>query len=567
MESDNSESNQGELCEENVLKRGPKTIIDHEKLLQALIKYKDDLFCEEPGKETQIVPIRNSIWEKIATETQVKARTIHAYVFNSKYPYQNELKRAKFGVIDRKRVERDSTLNSTTSSSVSEGVSTINCEDVESADVQVEFCVSQEVMRAITQITEVDRGKFDRKFKTGDWQYEITSQIFDCSKVSCGFKYKNSYVNFRMDYGSISGHCDCGSQLSLKIIQANESGVKFKGTISQIGSSGRPCKKGFCRKSVRLRIGKKLKRTGQGAHAYRVADARKRMKLHDPEPGNLPNPGVIRNCLMEVNAKDLIAKDPVTALRMMDGKQLENVIHALNVTPFRTLYWTRNQHLTYRHYTKTEAHPKLGLDATSDLFQTITDLHGNQGGALFLYSMVMRYNDKIMPAFQWIAEAHRTIDITPNIERYHAETETPPPWEVVVDGSRSLLNGTTRAYTDHRNISSYAAALFQHAKPDADLRGLPPLPRCFIREDGAHKMKIYVNLCKNLKIFRVRTLYKAWVGHLLNTTDLKHLKKVIYRLFIVSMSQYTGTLKTNEPSLCQEALTYLERCATETGKF
>lgn len=558
MESDDRETS--EVNKDKVRKRGRQSTIKSEALLKALKKHKDDLFYKEPERATDIVSFQNAIWHVLEKETGVKAQTIHAYVFNDKLIYQGELKKAQFGLAYKHGISNNSTLNSTASCTEE---SSVNCDNTE--NVQIQLCLSKKVMETITEIEIRRKRSTKRKFKSGAWQYEISNQIYDNYKSSCGFNFETSYINFKMDYASISGHCDCGGQLTLKICASNESEVKFNGEILQIGSLAKPCGKTYCRRFVREQIGKELQAKGTSAEAYRADKAAEKMKMGDPEPSNLPNPGVIRNCLMEANAKTMTHKDVVEALRCMDGKELENIIHQLNVFPFCCLYWTRNQSLVYRHYTKVEEFPKVGLDSSAELFYKVSDPHGNKGGTPFLYSMNIRHCNKIMPIFQWITDTHRVIDIKPCIERFHAETETPFPREAVADGSKALLNALTHAYTDHRTVSRYAAALFPYAEGKVDPSTLPPLPTCYIRGDGAHKMKIYADLCKNLKIFRVRTLYKAWLGHLIGMTSLRHAKKVLTRLFIVALSEHAGELIDGTPSLCQEALSYLEKIVTEIG--
>lgn len=96
-----------------------------------------------------------------------------------------------------------------------------------------------------------------------------------------------------------------------------------------------------------------------------------------------------------------------------------------------------------------------------------------------------------------ISSSHTTVSISHFLNEW-METGATVPKIVNCDGSKAILAAAIRSFTQYNTIGEYSKTCWSG-----------PLPKCYVRLDVAHFLKIYCDLISNLtKLNKVKIFLK-----------------------------------------------------------
>jgi len=156
---------------------------------------------------------------------------------------------------------------------------------------------------------------------------------------------------------------------------------------------------------------------------------------------------------------------------------------------------------------------------------------------IFLYQAVINYNDKQFSVTQMLSERHTTNNIHFWLLEW-CRMSAPYPRKVVVDFSKALLNAVIRCFTFYRTIKDYANACKNEV-----------IPKCCIRIDVAHFIKMYANFLKNLSR-RIKVFYMAAIGQLNMCRNIDEAAIMFKAVLTIARSETEGKLANGEETRC-----------------
>lgn len=275
------------------------------------------------------------------------------------------------------------------------------------------------------------------------------------------------------------------------------------------GDQLKKCRKRYLRAPICQEIAEELK--DKGAKLFRTEQAAKKMIPGDPEPPTLPTAPVLRTAKANFTKQSHLHNDPKIAIEMMKKTIWSNAIHGIGLSPFFVHFWTNHMiHLFFNYSKSFDA--VIILDSTGKLAKEIVLYDGRKSKRIYLYLIVVNTNPGQFIVGMMISEAHDTVTIKHFLDKW-IQQGSPVPKEFVSDGESAILIAAIRAFTRFKAIRDYCAACVGDQ-----------LPECYIRQDVAHFIKLYVNflgLKTNLKRIREEEEYKSifdlnsedWVFH------------------------------------------------------
>lgn len=347
-------------------------------------------------------------------------------------------------------------------------------------------------------------------------------------------------MNYRMFN---SGQCHCTSKLSIKF-WTRDGEVIFYCMVAISGNG--PCKKTYLRAPLRKEVGEKL--TQGTVDVYRSQLAEALMEEGDPEPPHIPKPSVLRMAKSEYRKSQFHDPDPVRALSLMARQLYPGDIHFVSEFPFAVHYWTNHQKHVYCPYAARQQ-SCIFIDATGSIFTKFLKTNNERTHNLFLYILVINCPAGQFSVGQMISEAHDTNSIL-NFWMNWLKYGFAPPLEVVMDSSRALMTATITALTPYKTIDNYCKACISDNPP-----------KCYIRIDVAHFIKMYATFLKNsprpIKVF-----YMACIGCLIESTSIDYAEELLENIFMVALSPKSGNLPTGHSSPCKLSKSFLKDLIT-----
>ena len=118
------------------------------------------------------------------------------------------------------------------------------------------------------------------------------------------------------------------------------------------------------------------------------------------------------------------------------------------------------------------------------------------------------------------------------------------------EGAKALLTALIRAFTQYSTIKKYTEAC----------SGTGDLPKCYVRLDAAHFVKLYVEfLSKQTPLRKVKFCYKASIGQLILSRDLETARKILKAILVASQCETDGCIvDTNIKTQCEQQRSFLK---------
>lgn len=515
--------------------RPPKV---HPSLIKiAIMKKKIELI--ENGK---IKSKSDVIWEEISKglEKKILPTTLYSMVVCNKYEMKTELLSLEKSDIVSNQFEsssekmdveemRSESLNIDNNTDNSdEFVIPILRTDYEKL-IKTQYYKRREMSRKKTYIRETT------VLEPGLWQDLITRELWNSVKLKCGFQFSGLKLRKDASFGTVHGDCKCGSSIECEFNASPDTGsfIELKCRVSE--GDGQSCGKRFLRKPIRQIVAKQLQY--KSALCYRTEKANELQSEGDAEPPNLYSLRVLNSAKQEFHLAQFPDRNPILSLEIMKSFSLKNTIHAIGLDPFFVHYATNHQHHMYKEYTKKHA-ACITIDATGGIIRSMRKQDEKLSQHIFLYECVINYQGKQFSINQMLSESQDAGSIATWLLQWVRRGAIPPK-EVVCDASKAILNAVSLVFAGSHTIQEYANAYSDTG----------PLPRCFIRLDNAHFIKLYSIFLKNVHR-PVRVFLLSAIGRLIVTQDLEKAAQLLKSILIVTRSETDGLDSMNLKTPC-----------------
>jgi len=319
--------------------RGRSIKIDKSKVIELLINYKSQIVLND-GKITSKC---DKVWSTLSNEINNCMTPIALYTFvvcnrcnirdqltNCSSDKRNDSKRSE----ENDTSKNESCVNESTSSRdesyqrvLQKNAKTIFTINIPKSDFQA-MIIYKRYRRMDKRIRTVRQHTV---LQPGMWQHVLCQKIWEATKLSCGFNFKNHKLTRNDQSGYANGSCRCGSIIKCKIDNADENDISTKITCRFTEGNGR-CDKHFLRKPIRETIVENLR--GKSAMAYRVEMAEQYIDHNDIDPPHLYSVEVLRTAKHEILKKIYFHEDPIKALHIMQFDKLAGTIHNIGLDPF-----------------------------------------------------------------------------------------------------------------------------------------------------------------------------------------------------------------------------------------
>lgn len=492
-----------------------------------------------------IVSKLDDVWEELSREVKgiIEPQPLYTLVVNNRDGVRDLLipkGRSKAAEVpdDSLNIGHSSTLDSSTASTAL-SVSEENDEQI----INITFTKAElEMLMVKTQYsrTEKDRPHLHfREFqilRPGMWQRVIIDKLWTASKKKCGFHFKrNKVYNNTLD---VFGKCDCGSELKGQIKPLNVE-ADMNTMRCEVTFGGGTCGKIYLREPVLSEIGQKLCETNKTAEVHRAAEADRLMSPGDPEPPHLHKAEAYRHAKKKYQESLTLHKNTITSILLAQLSTLRYTIHNIGLSPFNVHYWSPLQSNVYRQYCLSEP-ASVAIDATGSIVRKLVRPDGSKSKHIFLYTVVINSpNSDKLPVLSWLDESQTSTRICHALCEW-VRTGVPPPREFTCDASKALLLGIAR-FTTCSSVDEYADRCW----------GTSEMPKCFIRIDVAHFIKIYANFLKVAINPRVKKFYMAAIGQLILARSIPKAEEILYAILSIARCKTEGILVDGEPSLCE----------------
>ncbi|KAF0694244.1 Uncharacterized protein FWK35_00037167, partial [Aphis craccivora] len=276
---------------------------------------------------------------------------------------------------------------------------------------------------------------------------------------------------------------------------------------------------------------------------YREKEALRLMKIGDPEPAIIPTANSLRLLKSRKIASNRRNEDTFISLAMMKKEsEFKNVLHSMGYEPFYIHYHSAEQIAIYRSYCQITKNPKIVIDATGSVIKSFSKcgIEENKTKPLLLYEALV-YDAQKHQNFtvtNMISESHTNISISNWLQNW-LNCDIPKPKEAVCDHSIALLSALVKSFTQYSTLQDYLRACARLLTEDEF--DYHTIPRCFIRIDVAHFIKIASKWTPLKSITRLaREMILRAIGLLIKCKTLNEIRVLLLSLFVLLTNETNG---------------------------
>lgn len=175
---------------------------------------------------------------------------------------------------------------------------------------------------------------------------------------------------------------------------------------------------------------------------------------------------------------------------MKEENEYKNVLNDMGCFPFFLHYQSSEQIHVYRDYCRNHAQPKIIIDATGSVISNFNKCGVEKTKSLFLYELLVFDATKkhSFTVSNMVSECHTNIAIFNWFAKW-LSSNVPSPKKTVCDQSLAIISAIVRCFTQYSSLQEYL-----NVCADLKLNQLSSdshwLPKCFVRTDVAHFIKI-----------------------------------------------------------------------------
>ena len=520
-----------------------------------LLKYKTEVISQDG----RINPPSNPIWSTISKSFQNKISGKYLYVLFKQNRYNIC---EKLGLITHNEETFENDESSFSDSSTSENNSSEESNEMPIVSKEEGFCLTLtpeewiEICPKPASYKSSERCKRNYATLTPKvWTTIISKKFYDATHLPCRIIFKRAKVHPNSDiFIRIFGKCSTCKSCFKAVLNHQPNEFKqasfkctYKGKFLMCQNTGKRPMTGETKKSAISAICEK----NMSASAYRNEQAHMFMQFGEPEPVHLPTSNALRILKHREKKKKSEHENPIVSINIiMHDASYNGAIKALGYDPFYSIYWHPSQLHVYMAYCKKNIISKLSIDATGSLVKKIKRPFDKISKPIFLYDAVINDQSTNMQysVSSMLSESHNNHSIY-NWLAIWIRCGAPTPKEVVCDNSVALLSGIIRAFTNLPTLMEYIERCFNIIFHDSK-----NIPKCFIRSDVAHTIKIISSWrCLYKKNFRIRNLYIRSLAQIIQSTNINDIVDLFECLITVALSETEGKNHLKENTRCERA--------------
>lgn len=534
-------------------KRGRKSAVTKEEILQALLQFKSEI-----GDSRQTVPGKTSqLWIDIASKLQFRKSPVSVYthVIMNRHNCWDAL-----GFISQVNLRENIEIESgediihrqLTESEKDSEDETVHLVDAVVFDVKLNKQEWSEISPE-TVITKC-RDKYRRGFRTRqalkeNWTNVMNRCIWQSYQKPCCWIFKRNHVSITGEnYIVLEASCkNCHSEIKLTLNSQPQGSddVVFKGVVDFDSENREPCAVNMRKRPLkgieRREIVAKLQNVSALKLHMEIAD--KEMDFGDTEPAHIPSMEVLRKAKSEAKLKIYLNVNPVVAIsKAKNSPEFEKIIHDIGYDKFFVHYWDQHQVDVFNAYGKAR-HSVLCIDSTGSVAWT-ADISGKRiSSKLQLYVGVISVSERSVPVVQMVSERHNTNAICFWLKEWIRDGALVPN-EVVCDFSMALLGAIVQAFTGYATLKHYLrqCSLILHELSNT-------VPMCYVRIDVAHFIKM---ICRwkcfaQEKHRTVKDFYVRCAAILMQCEDFADFMQIVTAVFWCSLSETDGVDENEKP--------------------
>lgn len=416
-----------------------------------------------------------------------------------------------------------------------------------------ELLISQEQWQKIKPVVSSSTKKrTTHTSKPHVWTNIIAEEFYKQHRLPCAFHFKRAEVNTsteRRHFLKIKGYCideDCKNLFFGYADQEPCDHLEFlikvrtRNTLFDNHAEVKRVVNGLRREE----IGKAC--VAEGCHVTQKRLARELLKRGDTEGPIIPSLDVLRQVKHEVNDKNLKIKksdgnDLIQTIFSMQYEQpFIGSIQDVAYNPFFCFYGTPEQKTTsLQYWNQTKDFSKVTIDASASMMQKLKRPHGLKSAHLFLYCIVIHFDNKILSDYQMVSESQETEAIEFWLKRWIRQV-TRKPKEVVTDFSRALLSACSKAF-NYVTLKKYIDHAFDSITQNGGVA--TEFASTYIRVDVAH----FIHMVCRWKCLKdhpsrpVRDFLIRCIALLVDCQNLADFCEVFGLLCVLTLQNYEDT--------------------------
>lgn len=227
---------------------------------------------------------------------------------------------------------------------------------------------------------------------------------------------------------------------------------------------------------------------------------------------------------------------------MKEEDEYKNVLQYMGCFPFFLHYQSSEQIHVYRDYCQNCPQPKIIVDATGSVISNFKKFGTGKTKSLFLYEILV-YDATKKHSFtvsNMVSERHTNIAIFNWFARW-LSCNVSPPKETVCDQSLALISAIVQCFTQYSLLKEYLNVCADLTLYQLD-SGSHWLPRCFVRTDVAHFIKLISRWPPLKTMYRqVKEIILGLFGLLvIKSQSIEEIYSLVLSMFVVLNSETDG---------------------------
>lgn len=208
---------------------------------------------------------------------------------------------------------------------------------------------------------------------------------------------------------------------------------------------------------------------------------------------------------------------------MSQNPEYAGLIHDVGLLPFHICYSTQAQLHAYKEYCRLNETSVISLDSTGSIVRRL-DQKGQKSGHIFLYAIVINFDNMTIYVHQMLSEKHTTEFIELWLRQWQ-RSGAPKPKQVVCDFSRALLCGVSLAF-NNQTIKSYDNVFNTISRP----LGVIKRPDTIIRVDVAYLIAAVCrwNCWKSVRHICIKKFFVRCIALMVECITFSDFEKIFY---------------------------------------
>lgn len=281
----------------------------------------------------------------------------------------------------------------------------------------------------------------------------------------------------------------------------------------------------------------------------------------------MPNNDVLRQARNEgINAELGVSendrRDLIRTIEEMSLKsEYAGLIHDVGSLPFHVCYSTQAQLYAYKEYCRLNKKSLICIDSTGSIVRQL-ERNGQKCGHIFLYAIVINFDNTTIAVHQMLSEKHTTEFIELWLRQWQ-RNGAPKPKQVVCDFSRALLSAISLAF-NNQTIKSYVEDSFNAISR----RGVRKNPDTIIRVDVAHLIVAVCrwNCWKFVRQIYIKEFFIRCIALMVECVTFSDFQKIFFLTCVVGLQIHQDVeIDHAEVQTAKDARKELEKEIAERG--